>query len=524
MLEFRVAAAAGNLPELERLFSVYGDSLNINEPGSKSGKTAAHVAANGSHFKVMYWLLEKGANFYYKDSTGKTAFDYLQQNELASPALNPQITGDRQYFLCNAHYKIWLAHDPSICMPYLYQDDFREYRKNNPNGHMALVYSAALLSDTSYAKLLEFAQEYQIKLISFENDLEQLTTQFGTETDKLCYRLASYELSQYPNQGGGNLAVVADLIRWSTVLLRIGSYSDTDVDVGQHKWAGSIPMAKAFALNLGTLVDASGMVSPWINGDIIAVSSLLPQPLNEEHFRIVLPKAVCSMIEIVQLSLLSSCHNKMKSRRATQQSLTRTFSDLSSYLKDLFQTCGGQEFITGHFSSDEIKSIQADGLESLSKEKRASIIERMANWKREAVEKEYDTPDIAHQNSKVFQNVGKDDHELFLVNYMHSIQMTNIKEGVKQLSGTYVFNGWLWECIKDDEFKLYSIYSHEALQSAFRSTNTFRFDTTIAEQKKLIQTTRCADLSFTFFGMASVLKRSQDLAVKHQKPSSNTLN
>jgi len=101
---------------------------------------------------------------------------------------------DRKYHLSNAHYKIWLAHDPEILMPYLYQDDFRQYREKNSCGYCSLVYYGKLLSNKGMSDLIEFAEKYKIALISFEKDLEELTNTFGTEKDKQSYKLASYEL------------------------------------------------------------------------------------------------------------------------------------------------------------------------------------------------------------------------------------------------------------------------------------------------------------------------------------------
>lgn len=517
MLEFRKAAAANDLSELSRLWDAKGDDFNIDEPGPESGKTAAHFAAARGHFETIYWLLEKGANFYYKDNTGKTAIDYLQQKELTSFDKEPMLKGSRQYFLCNALSKIWLAHDPEIFMPYLYQNDFRQYREKNSKGFLSLVYAETLLSPSSLSELLEFAKKYQISLFSFENDLKQLIEQFGTETDKLCYQFASYELSQYPNQKGGNLAVVSDLIRWNTVLLRIGSYADTDVENGQHKWLDSIPTEKSVALNLGSLIYDNNQTVPWLNGDIIAVSSLFPQSHQEGPFKITLSKAACYMIQKVQLALLSSCQQDMKKRIMTQQFITNIMSDVSSYLQDYFKACSTGNEIIQNFSSDEIIKVQKNGLESFSNEQRASIIERMANLKRKAVEKEFGSPKKAYKYSDVLKNVKIDEHEKLLMNYMQAIQMTNIKEKVKQLTGTYVFSALLWKCIANDNWKMYSIYSNDSVQSAFRSTNTVKFDTLNSDNERTIKKTKCADLSFTFFGMAGVLQRSQALKAEHEK-------
>lgn len=518
MLEFRKAAAAGNLLALEELSLNRGNDFNIDEPDSKSGKTAAHFAAEGAHFEVIYWLFEQEANFYQADNAGKTAIDYLQQKEFTAIDSGPMLKGHRQYYLCNAHYKIWLAHTPTLFMPYLYQDDFRQYRENNPNGYMSLVYSKTLLNDAALSELVEFAAEYQISLISFENDLKTLTDQFGTKEDKLCYQLASYELSQYPNHGGGNLAVVADLIRWSSVLLRIGSYSDTDVEVGQHKWLGSIPRDKSLTLNLGTLIYPSHQVMPWLNGDIIAVSSLFSRPHPEGILRITLSKTACFMIQQVQLSLLASCsQQRMERRIATQQFVTKTFSDFSLYLKDFFTHCGSASFIADNFTPGEVLSIQGCGLESFSSEQQTPIIERVANLMRRKIEKDFETPEMARQYSRIFQNTKNDEHEKFLMNYMQAMQMTNIKEGIRQLTGSHIFFTPIGKHIIPDSFKRYSIYFDETTQSAFRSTNTVKFDTPTAEIERVIKTQKCADLSFTAWGMADVMQRSQDLQEEHQK-------
>ena len=141
----------------------------------------------------------------------------------------------------------------------------------------------------------------------------------------------------------------------------------------------------------------------------------------------------------------------------------------------------------------------------------------MANLKRKTVENEFGNAEMAHKYSNVFKNVKSDEHEKFLMNYMQAIQRSNIKEGVKQLTGTYVFSKPVWECIGNDDWKEYSIYSNELVQSAFRSTNTVKFDTDNAENEWAIKTEKLADLSFTPLGMVGVLQRSEALKESHQK-------
>ncbi len=516
MLAFRTAASTNDLAEMERLWCHKGSDFNIDEPGPKSGKTAAHVAAERGHFLALYWLIEKKANFYSQDRAGKTASDYLQQKEFTSIVSDPMSRGDRQYYLCNAHYKIWLAHDPDCFMPYLYQEDFKQYREKNPDGSISLVYSEFLLSSKSLADLVQFAQKYQITLLSFETDLAKLTEQFGTEGDKRCYKLASCELNHYPNQGGGNLAVVADLIRWSSVLLRKGNYTDTDVEIGQHKWTSSISIEKPMALNLGSLIYPD-RYDVWLNGDIIAVSSLFPHSHPQGDFRLTLSKTACFILQKVQSALVANCQINMDKRIQNQQVVMKNSSDLSTYLKDFFKCYSFNPYFTENFSAEEMNRVQVEGLETCSKEERSSIIERIANWIGKEVEQGFPTPEIAHKHSLVLQKMKRNDYEKFLIYRMQATQMINIKENVKQLSGSYVFIQPIWDCIKADYWKHYSIYSHDIVPSAFRSRNTVHFNTDCKEHEWSIKTARLADLSFTPLGMIDVLERSQELKATHLK-------
>ncbi len=516
MLAFRTAALTNDLAAMERLWKHRDSAFNIDESGPKSGKTAAHVAAERGNFPAIHWLVEKKANFYCKDNASKTAIDYLQQKEFTSIVLDPMLRGDRRYYLCNAHYKIWLAHDPDCFMPYLYQEDFRQYREKNPDGYISLVYSEFLLSDRGLSDLVQFAEKYQITLLSFEKELAKLTEQFGTEEDKKCYQLASYELKHYSNQGGGNLAVVADLIRWSSVLLRKGHYTDTDVEIGQHKWTDSIPMEKPMALNLGSLIYPN-RTDFWLNGDIIAVSSLFPHSHSQGDFRITLSKTACFIIQKVQLALVSNCQINIDARIKNQQLIIETSSDLSTYLKDFFKCYSSDPYFISNFSSGEMNRVQAEGLETCFKEERASIIERTANWMRKKVEQEFPTPEIAHKYSPVFQNVKRDEHEKFLIYRMRTTQMLSIKENVKQVSGIYVFLKSVWDCIEADHWKQYSIYSNEIVQSGFQSKNTVKLNTDYSENEWIVKTQKCADLSFTPLGMTRVIESSKELEANHLK-------
>lgn len=521
MLNFRTAAASNDIVALENLWTNKASDFDIDATGHESGKTAAHFAAQRGHFKAIYWLFDKGANFYCKDNEKKTPLDYLQQKEFALINSNPTQKGDRQYHLCNAHCKVWFAHDREIFMPYLYQNDFKEYREKNADGYMSLVYSRALLSETAYTELLEFAKKYQIALISFEEELSELTKEFGTEGDQKCYKWASHEIAKYPDQGGGNLVVVADLIRWSTVILRKGHYTDTDVELGRHEWKDSILMEKPFALNLGSVV-YTNKVQQWLNIDIIAVSSLFSKPHPEGNFRITISKTACSMIKVVQSYLVRDLQKeRMEVRLKDQRDIIRNFSDLSRYLQGFFASEGLNPVITNIFSSMEINKLKFTGLDFFSKEEKSSIIERMSNLIRRKVESEYDTLEMAYQYSKVLKDVKSDNHEKFLMNYMLAMQANSIVNGVKKLSGLDAISGSLWNFIDNDidekGWKEYSIYSNKTVQSAFRSTNGPKIDISPEEHDKMIKTEKGADISFTAFGMADVLQRSQTLKAVHIK-------
>lgn len=484
-----------------------GDAFKINDAGPKSGKNAAHVAAERSNFLALYWLIERGADFECKDNAGKTAAEYLQQSELAAIGTDPMSKGDRKYYLCNAHEKIWLAHDPAHFMPYLYQEDFRQYRARNPDGDISAIYSRSLLSDAAFAELTEFATAHKVALVCFETDFARLTDQYGTNEDKCVHRFASSELAQYPNEGGGNLAVVADLIRQSTVLLRMGNYVDTDVEVGQHRWTGSIRTEKAFAYNLGSLIYSQGM-TPWINIDILAPASLFPRPLKG-NFKITLSKTACYLIKKTQTTLLDQYLKNNKLRIEQQKNINRIFTDLSAFLKNFFNASGAE--LANTFTSSEINRVRARGLELLTQDEKGSVLKRVVNLLRAKVIKEYGSLDMAQQYSELFLTIKSDEHEKFLLLYMQKVQTSNLKLCVKALTGTDHLAPLIGRAILSDEWDKYSIYASEELASAFRTKNTVRFNTPIKELERIILTQSCADLSFTPGGMADVMKRSEAL-------------
>ena len=230
-----------------------------------------------------------------------------------------------------------------------------------------------------------------------------------------------------------------------------------------------------------------------------------------------LSKTALFIIKNVQLSLIESCNSRMMSRIEIQKFLTTTVSDLSLYLKDFFKSCRSESILTDNFSPEVISSVQINGLESFSTEDKSSIIKKMANLMKERVVAEHGGLDKAREHSDLFHNVSDEEHEKFLTNYMLATQMYNIKEGVKQLSGTHVFFRHIWECIKRDDWEKYSIYFNEKVQLAFRSQNTVKFNTSYEENQNLIHTKWCAHLSFTPFGMKKVLEQSEDLQEYHIK-------
>jgi len=211
----------------------------------------------------------------------------------------------------------------------------------------------------------------------------------------------------------------------------------------------------------------------------------------------------------------------MQKRISRQQYLVKTFSDFSNYLNDFFRSTHFGENFSGSFTSEEICKVRANGLGLFNKEQKASIIERMANLLRKVIEKQYESAEIAHKYTDVFQNVKDHEHDKFLMNYMQAIVRGNIKESIKSITGSVVFGNIIWKCINTDEWKKYSIYSNTDAQSAFRSTNTIKFDTDNDENERHIRTNKCADLSFTSFGMENVLERSDALKNEHLKMGSH---
>lgn len=76
---FRRAAAAG-LEAITRALAENDKSLDINQPGAESGKTALHFAVIKGRKNVASQLIEMGAKQDIQDAQGKTASDYAAES------------------------------------------------------------------------------------------------------------------------------------------------------------------------------------------------------------------------------------------------------------------------------------------------------------------------------------------------------------------------------------------------------------------------------------------------------------
>jgi hypothetical protein len=86
---FRVAAARGNLHEVQRLLTAKKDLVN---KADNNGWTALHEAVRGGHVPTIKYLLEHGANINLRVKNGQTALslakEHLPENHEAIQYLN----------------------------------------------------------------------------------------------------------------------------------------------------------------------------------------------------------------------------------------------------------------------------------------------------------------------------------------------------------------------------------------------------------------------------------------------------
>ncbi len=129
----------------------------------------------------------------------------------------------------SSHVKIWFSPNLEVFMPELHQWRLRDLRERYPDIKIALIYSEWCLDAQAQKALVTFCCQYRISAYSLEKD-KIFTMMCGREGYQL-YTDALAELAAFRLKKGGNLASASDLVRWLIPTLRLGVYSDIDVNI-----------------------------------------------------------------------------------------------------------------------------------------------------------------------------------------------------------------------------------------------------------------------------------------------------
>lgn len=122
-----------------------------------------------------------------------------------------------------------------------------EMREQNPNDEINLVYDSTLLNPEAITKLATFCTENRIIPVNAHA--------FGnlplTDKERTLFNFYKDEISNL--NGGGNLAVASDILRWISPLYMRGTYTDFDFPVDTSTLPATIEVGAPLLLNIGSL-------------------------------------------------------------------------------------------------------------------------------------------------------------------------------------------------------------------------------------------------------------------------------
>jgi len=160
----------------------------------------------------------------------------------------------------NQFYKIWFSKNPEVALGIENELALVQLRDKHPNAEISLVYSSECLSQSAIAHLKQFAKKHKIKLVDFDTDLENsianaIPARPATEhpfqdtniplQDQKLYYLAKEEIQKAVQNKGGNLAAASDITRLLEPIMKLGMYSDFDVDLDFSKFSGQAVLCKS---------------------------------------------------------------------------------------------------------------------------------------------------------------------------------------------------------------------------------------------------------------------------------------
>ena len=73
--------------------------IDINEAGGKELMTPLHLATTGSYYRIVHYLIDKGADLFALNSFGKSPFSVINNNLLMIKILKKaQVSSTKNFF------------------------------------------------------------------------------------------------------------------------------------------------------------------------------------------------------------------------------------------------------------------------------------------------------------------------------------------------------------------------------------------------------------------------------------------
>ena len=190
---------------------------------------------------------------------------------MINPAEISRAITQRYLFDISRHYKIWFSVDPDTCLGLENELNLIQFRHDNPNFSLSLIYSADCLSPTSISKLEQFCADHKIRLVKFE-DLE---ARLQEPTDKALFAIAAAEIAhaKHFSDQGGNMAGAADVTRLLRYVIETyGNYGEFDNKSQLSRLSTEFVELKGPFLFMTEVIELSTHYQVASNSDFLAFS------------------------------------------------------------------------------------------------------------------------------------------------------------------------------------------------------------------------------------------------------------
>jgi hypothetical protein len=173
------------------------------------------------------------------------------------------------------HIKIWFSPDKKVFLGTENQLRLIRMRETNPHITLHLLNSSRCLSPNAQKELASFCKKHRIISVDLDTQVQDL---LESQEDKKLFQLAQDEIANSLTDNGGNLGAASDCARFIGPILRLGIYSDFDVNVKVDPNQAKMDSKKPLLLPIAVISDEISFNTDTIVVALDPITGTAPHP------------------------------------------------------------------------------------------------------------------------------------------------------------------------------------------------------------------------------------------------------